>query len=236
MGRENYLQAVLGLIRSCKNAEWDGDYKITTTDGYVDEYLGVSLKNGSWPTTERWGTSWQTSDMPYQFKVFAIQAALEAGYKQIIWMDSTVRMRINPIPLLSTAKDRGIVAWDNLSFPVREWINDTALDRLGENVESVQDIKQIMACCIIFDFDHPTTKEVFERWAAAAFDNSFRNDETVRPGFKAHRHDQACLSVILHRYGVPLLEYGEGFCYQEALGGPLTEGKEIYLVNKGIDI
>lgn len=235
MGREDYRKAQLGLIKSCVNAEWDGGYHMSSTDGYCDRYLGVPIRLGSWPVTERWGVSWQQADMPYQFKVFAIQAAREAGYEQVIWADSTVRMLKNPAPLLEIAKERGVVAWDNLGFPLLNWINDTALNRLGENMESIASIKQIMACCIIFDFTNPMAVAVFERWSQAAFDNTFRNDETYRDDFKGHRHDQAAISVILHRYGVPLLEYGEGFCYQEAYGGPLTEGKEIFLMNKGID-
>jgi hypothetical protein len=36
----------------------------------------------------------------------------------------------------------------------------------------------------------------------------FKDGESKRPGFVAHRHDQAVLSVLLYDFGIDLLPYG----------------------------
>jgi hypothetical protein len=235
-GREAYPQAQLNLIRSCKNAGWDGDFYLRCLDGYCDEYMGEKIQLGSWPYSRQYGICWQHKENPYAFKVFAIQEVFEKGYTQIIWMDSTCRMLQYPEPLLELAKEKGIVAFDNLGHPVAPWVSDNALQFLGETEESLEGVKQIMACCIIFDFTNPITSRVFDRWMDAAINGAFREDETSRPNFKGFRHDQAVLSVLLHQHGIPLLNYGEGFCYHpheqtlEFGAGPY------YLINKGIGL
>jgi hypothetical protein len=234
LGREDYREAQMNMIKSCVSAAWDGDYMLRCVDGYCDQYLGVSITLGSWPITKKYGVSWQSRDMPYQFKPFAIQEALEAGYKKILWMDSTCRMLKNPKLLFDIAAERGVVAWNNAGFPVVEWTSDTALRNMGETVESLQGVRQIMACCILFDFNVPATEHIFHRWIQASGDNTFREDGTDRPGFRGNRHDQSALSIILHQFNIHLLEYGEGFCYYPKNETGEDVVSEIFIINKGI--
>ena len=67
-GRENYNKAQLGLIKSCVNAGWDGDYLIRSYDGYCDNYLGVDIKLGSYPITEKHGLCPNHAEIPWGFK------------------------------------------------------------------------------------------------------------------------------------------------------------------------
>lgn len=233
LGRENYNEAQLNMIKSCVRAGWDGDYMLRSVDGYCDNYMGVPIRLGSWPYTGKQGISWSHQNMPYQFKPFAVQEAREAGYKKIIWMDSTCRMLSNPKPLWDYAAKHGIAAWDNLGHPVANYTSDTALKNFRETPESLQGVKQIMACCIMFDFDGPLANQIFDRWFESSIDNSFYPDETNRPGFISPRHDQAALSIILNMLKVPLLNYGEGFCYHPH-EMTLEYKHPIYLFNKGV--
>lgn len=235
LGREDYREAQLNMIKSCVKAQWPFDYFLRCVDGYCDNYLGVPITLGSWPHTKRFGDCWQHSEMPYSFKPHAILEAYEAGYRQVLWMDSTCRMLKDPYKLFRIAKEQGIVAWDNLGYPVVDWTTDTAMHNLGENEQSLEGVKQIMACCIIFDFEHPETLPVFERWLEQSKNNSFYKDETNRPNFKGSRHDQSALSIILHQHKIPLLDYGEGFCYYpNNETGEHINGNDIFIINKGI--
>src|SRR5476651_2100138 len=159
LGRENYNEAMLNMIKSCVRAgaddEYEYDFVMRSVDGYCDGYYGVGIALGSWPVTKLKGVSWSHQNMPYQFKPFAIQEAREAGYRKIIWMDSTCRMLINPKPLWDIVAKRGILAWNNLGHPVVNYTSDTALKNFRETPESLQGVKQIMACCMMFDFDVP---------------------------------------------------------------------------------
>lgn len=209
-GRENYNQKLLGLIKSCKEAGWDGDYYLRSYDGYVDEYLGVKIKLGSYPVTERYGLCNNHSEIPYGFKPHMIQEAREQGYEQIIWCDSTIRMEKYPQFLIDYANDLGIAAHDNLGFPLYGWLNDYAQERLKISDENLKIVQQIMACQITFDFTNPKCVEIFDLWLSASRDGvSFQNYGSLRDGFKATRHDQAYLSGLLYNYEVPLLPYGK---------------------------
>lgn len=233
LGREQYNEAQLNLIKSCVNAGWDGDYMMRSLDGYCDNYLGVPITLGSWPVTQKHGVSWGHDQMAYQFKPFAILEALEAGYRKVLWMDSTCRMIANPEPLWDIVSKRGILAWDNLGHPVLPYTTDTAMRNLGQTPESLQGVRQIMACCMLFDFDAPLAEQIFYRWVESSLDNSFHPDDTNRPGFIASRHDQVTMSILLNMFGRPLSEYGDGFCYNphHKTG---KYGRSVYLINQGV--
>lgn len=228
MGRENYNKAILRLIRSCVECKWDGDYNLRSFDGYVDEYLGVKITNGSYPPN-----SYNHAEVPFGFKPTIIQEAIDKGYDQIVWCDSTIRMWKDISPLLDHAKQYGVCAFDNLGHPLYNWISDIALERLGITEEELKDIKQIMACCIIFDVSNETGKKVFDEWYAASRDGvSFQTYPSTRPDFKAHRWDQAVLSGLLWKHKIELLPYGK-LVYQPH-ETTLEFGDDIYFLNQGI--
>ena len=236
-GRENYNKAQLGLIKSCVNAGWDGDYLIRSYDGYCDNYLGVDIKLGSYPITEKHGLCPNHAEIPWGFKPDIILEAIEKGnYNQIIWCDSTVRMIKNPQPLLDYAKEHGVCAFDNCGHPLKFWISDVALEHLHITEQELEDnnIQQIMACCVIFDVGTMKGKAIFEEWAALSKDGAcFQIYGSQREGFKAHRSDQAVLSGILWKYKVPLMPYGK--LVYPPHDSNFEYGQDIYFVNKGIN-
>ena len=197
--RENYLKAQLSLLKSAKT-NWKGDYMIRALDGYCDKYEDIDITLGSWPITKKFGVSWQHKDAPFQFKPFAIQEALEAGYKQILWCDSTIRLMRSPDDLWEQCAKKGILAWDNEGHPLDKWIAPHATKTIGIKPEGV---KQIMACCIMFDFNNKITHKVFNEWIECSRNGAFLNQ-----GYDNHRHDQACLSAILYKHGIELESYG----------------------------
>lgn len=224
-GRENYNEAQLGLIRSINKVASHYDTHFRSVDGYVDEYLGFKIKTGNWPNTDRWGKSWSHQNMPYQFKPFMVAEAYEMGYRKIIWCDSTIRVHQNPDPLWALAAEHGIVAWDNEGHPLEKYIPDHQLNYLG--IDSAKGMYQIMACCIVFDFDHPATMPIFERWIDGAKNNCFHHNESKNPHYIASRHDQALLSALMNINGIPVQPYG-GLAYRHYL--PV----EPYFINWGV--
>jgi hypothetical protein len=210
-GRENYNAAQLNLIRSSLNTNngrnWYGDYLIRSVDGYVDEYLGVKITK-EWPETKEFGVSWQHKDMPYQFKPYAVWEAYEKGYQRVLWCDSTIRIMKNPEPLWEKCNQRGILAWDNEGHPLKHWISDYAVKKTG-----LQDLeaKQIMACCIMFDFSNPITETIVRQWIEGSRNNSFHHSTngSSRKDFRTDRHDQSYLSALLSVHGIEVEPYGE---------------------------
>lgn len=234
-GRENYPKAQLRMIRSCVEAGWRGDYLIRTLDGWVDKYDGVKILQGSYPPTKKFGPCYNQAEVPYQFKPYIVQEAIEKGYSQIVWCDSTIKMMRNIQPLLDYAKKHGVCAFDNLGHPLHKYTTDLQQDRLGISTKELMKAKQIMACVIIFDISNRIGLEIFEDWIAASRDGvSYQNKYgSTRKEFIETRHDQSVISGLLHIYRVPILPYG-GLRYFEHL-----ESKEfqspVYFVNKGVE-
>jgi len=224
-GRENYNEAQLGLIRSINRNARHYDTHLRSVDGYVDVYEQRQILLGDWPETKQWGKSWSHHNMPYQFKPFMVAEALELGYRKIIWCDSTIRVHQNPNPLWALAAEHGIVAWDNEGHPLEKYIPDHQLDYLG--IDSAKGMYQIMACCIVFDFDHPKTMPIFEKWIQGAKENCFHHNESKNPHYVSSRHDQALLSALMNINGIPVQPYG-GLAYRHYL--PV----EPYFINWGV--
>jgi len=232
-GRENYNKAMLNLIRSCKDAQWDGGFVMGSLDGYVDEYLGVKIDLGAYPKSDKYQLAYNHAEIPYGFKPEQIQVARERGYDMVIWCDSTIRMLRHPIELMELSAKRGVVAWDNLGHPLYKYISDPGVNRLGITEEQLMEAKNIMACCLIFDFRHPVANAVFDEWMVLRADSfSFQNGYgSTRPGFVTHKHDQSALAGVLYKHGVQLEEYG-GLAYPPH---HLTkEYGEVTFLNKGV--
>jgi hypothetical protein len=153
--------------------------------------------------------------MPYQFKPVMVEEAYELGYRKIIWCDSTIRVMRNPDPLWQLAAEHGIVAWNNEGHPLHKYIPDHQIAWLGlRDYTQVMQMYQIMACCIVFDFDHPATKPIFDKWIDGAFNNCFHHNESKNPHYVSSRHDQSLLSAIMNLNGVKVQPYG-GLAYRE---------------------
>lgn len=226
-GRENYNEAMLGLIRSIDRKAPDYDVHLRSVDGYVDEYLGRKINMGQWPATAKY-KSWSHQNMPYQFKPVMVAEALERGYKKIIWCDSTIRLMKSPDPLWALAAEHGIVAWNNEGHPLHKYMPDHQIAWLGLNsYRDVMQMYQIMACCIVFDFEHPKTMPVFEKWIEGAFNNCFHHNESKNPHYVSSRHDQSLLSAIMNLNDIKVQPYG-GLAYKEYM--PV----EPYFINWGV--
>ena len=227
-GRENYNEAQLGLIRSINRHARHYDTHLRSVDGYVDVYEQRQILLGEWPKTSKWGESWSHQNMPYQFKPFMVAEALELGYRKIIWCDSTIRVHQNPDPLWELAAEHGIVAWNNEGHELHKYIPDHQIAWLGlKDYTEVKQMFQIMACCIVFDFDHPKTMPIFEKWIQGAKENCFHHNESKNPHYVSSRHDQALLSALMNINGIPVQPYG-GLAYRHYL--PV----EPYFINWGV--
>lgn len=184
-GREAYSKKVIGLEKSIAG-NWKGDVRI---------YKSFP----SWCTLH--------SMVPYKFKYDLIERAKDEGYKRIYWLDSTMRLikGKNIVDLLDQSK-YGIVAFDNLGHPLKNYINDTAIK--NTNISELDGVKQTWGGCVFWDFNNEMARLLFNSVMMQAMIGSFNDDETNRKGFIAHRHDQAILSWLFHSAGIPLLDYG----------------------------
>jgi hypothetical protein len=205
-----------------------------TLDGYVDEYLGVKIYQGHNPQSKVWPLNNNHEELPYGFKPTAIQECRERDFPLVIWMDSTVRLLKDPQIYIDYAKEHGVCAFENLGHEWRKYTSDIAVKQLGVEPSEMDAIKNIMACVLIFCFENPVGKGVFDEWIRISRDGvTFHNGYgSERPEFIAHRHDQSALAALLYRHKVPVLPYG-GLAYGDHAKtqeyGPVT------FLNRGIE-
>jgi hypothetical protein len=229
-GRENYPRAQLRLIKSIVDTGWTGGQLHRCFDGYCDQYSGVDIKLGEYPVTKAHGLCPHHSQTPYAFKPYLIQEAIEQGAEQIIWCDSTMILVADPQPLLDYAAVHGVCSFNNDGFPLKDWISDVACQRMGISEAELEGMKQIMSCAFVLDITNPTGRLIFNDWMALAIDGgAFQNNGSDRPGFRAHRHDQAVMSALINQYNVPILPYGQ-LCYD----GLQQDYENVIFINKGL--
>lgn len=224
-GREDYNKAMLRLIDTKKEHCDDYDMFLVSVDGSKVRHNGQLIHCGSWPKTKRYGKSQSQKKNPYQFKPFAIMAAIEKGYTQIIWCDSTIKIHKSPDHLWPLVSKQGITTWNNLGFPLEEWVTDKALEWCNADASGMN---QIMACCIMFDLTNPITLGIVHEWIQSSIDGCFKATTSSNPKFRESRHDQAMLSLLLNVHGIKINEYGD-------LAYPNYQPKEATFLNCAIE-
>lgn len=222
-GREDYNRALArNIVEAKKHFKGDFIYYSLDNPTVVED---VEIHGGmpkDCPTHQ---------SVPYGFKPYLFKEAYDLGYRQILWMDSTICMVKDPAPIFEHAKKKGVAAFHNLGHNLMPWISDKAVINTG--IDLYDEPYQIMACVIAFDLNHPEGKEIFDEWFALCNDGeSFQNNPGSWPGFKAHRHDQACLSALLWKREIKLLPYGTLVYQPHDTNGEY--GKDFYFVNKAI--
>jgi hypothetical protein len=203
-GRGNYNEQQLPLMRSVARMGYDGIF--FSPDSPYNEHAGFNIRH-CWPNPA--GIKCHThAEVPYQFKLGAIQVAREEGYKKIFWLDTTLEIVKDVQPLMDQSP-RGVVAFHNLGHPTWKWISDRATANLGISEDDLLEVEQTWGGVIMFDFDNPQACEIFDEiYRVSMIHGTFQEGGSRRPGFCAHRHDQAAMSVIFWRYGVKLFRYG----------------------------
>ena len=192
----------------------------------VEHWPYDSMLFTDWPKPVRI-QSYTQSEMPYQFKVAAIQQAIEAGYSQIIWLDSVMQMLKNPFPLLEKSES-GLVFFHNLGHPLKNYICDEAVKLLLIEEYELDDYEQVWGGAFMIDLNKENADLFFDDLKDYSLNGSFKNGGSSRHGFVAHRHDQAVMSVLSKDYEATLLPYGYIVSKEHLSTGEY--GKENYIL------
>lgn len=148
----------------------------------------------------------------YGFKVHAVKAALKAGYKKIIWLDTACILQ------------QSVDYWFSLNQPVLAAKDDNALSKciaqkalFWYSKPSVPDSWHLVGGSVyVFNFDQPDCQKIFDNWAAAEAHGVFGSQAEQSSGkINQHRHDESCMSMALYQYGYEpvqcdLMKYNQG--------------------------
>lgn len=195
-GRDDYPSMAMNLIDSLDGL--DADIFIFNPDRTINHHWAVHRE----PEPSLF-TFKKHSEVPYQFKYACIQELREAGYEQIIWLDSSMRLVNHKIYQLFV---QPVICFDNLGHPLKNYISDDAVRLLNADIS----IPQIWGGALGFDFTNPKTQDIWDE-IITNFE-AMKDGGSDRNGFIAHRHDQAVLSVILNRHNIKPYPYGFIVC------------------------
>ena len=227
-GREDYNKGLLRLMDSVKE-HWDGDYAFYSFDGNTNLHNGMDIHccNGIMPQPKAFECKTH-QEVPYQFKFGLIQIAREQGYKKVFWLDSSLVLHKNPLPLL----EQGIMAFHNLGHPLWKYISDQAVDNLS-CWNYLYEIQQTWGGAIGFDFGTERICHIFDRIVRQSLVGSFNEGGSQREGVIAHRHDQAVMSVLFHQHSINLHPYGKIVTHPHYMP-PYEYGEDFYIIHKPI--
>lgn len=116
------------------------------------------------------------------------------------------------------------MAFHNLGHETVNYISDDCIRAIGSTLDEVKASKQTWGGCIGFDLTKETAKRVLNQIIHASLKGAFNEGGSNREGFVAHRHDQAVMSILFHRNGLNLYDYGHIVCNVHAIE-PFEYGK-----------
>ena len=150
------------------------------------------------------------NEMPYAFKPYMFQKAIDMGYQQIIWCDAAIFLANDKSlgRIYRQLDTNGYMLVLN-GWNTGQWCSDAALPLLGITREESFKIPHIMANAMAFDVSSDRSKEFLRQYYEHAKDGSFRgawtnekNQVSNDPRVMGHRHDQTAGSVIAWRLGM----------------------------------
>lgn len=145
------------------------------------------------------------SEVPYQFKPYAIQKAISEGVTTLLWCDSPVVAIGDLTPVFEYIEKEGYVFFNNYGHPLGNWTNDKCLEYFDVTRQEAMNINQIMACCMGFTVQKISSAVVRQRplFFNEYYDLSFE----LYPGsWDNHRHDQTVMSFLIEKYDLEILD------------------------------
>lgn len=202
--------------------------------------LSESLRDVGWGGSTRfWYNEYPDNcpthqEMPYAFKVYAVEEAHRNGARFILWCDSSVWAIKNPEPIFAKIQDQGYWFWKT-GYYSDAWCNDAILKAHNITREQAHDIDMISASIMGFDMEHPKTKEFMLRWRkdcdAGLFAGPWikQSGDPELPPYMGHRHDQSSASLIIHELGLDVEMWGENAQYWEPDESKIKPGVKLIL-------
>lgn len=225
IGRENYLVGSQRLLDSMDENHVRADLLVCSPnlDAEADYESGgrmVYLRN-RYPKSKEYGDCPTHQEAPYAFKAFIIQEALDMGYKKILWADSSCIFLRNLETYWQLSEELGVILLDNPGCPEATWTADDCLQHMGCDPEFAKTFFEIDAFMMLLNFDAipSIAQTLFDRYFTHSRDSICLKgiQGSLRPDFKAHRHDQSIMSYFAKINNVHPLNYG-AWCYAHEAG------------------
>ncbi len=150
---------------------------------------------------------------PYSFKVDAILRALNAGYKNIFWMDSSIHCNINPNHIFEILDEHGYY-FVKTGYKIGQSTNDNCLKYFGVTRDEAMEMPEIASGFWGLNFQKEESMQILNRWVSACNAGAFKGNrvhdekDSKDPRFLFHRQDQSALSLAIQPHKLKIGEFG----------------------------
>lgn len=151
------------------------------------------------------------AEMNYSFKPMAMIKAYKEGYRQILWLDASMRAIKSLEPIFKIIEKDGYFFQDS-GWPNSRWTNDAALEYFGTN-----EGEMLSSGVLGLDLDSEIGYKFFDHWTQAMRDGIFNGD------WHNHRHDQTAASLIAFKLGMKLQPGNTFFVYGKETEPTISE-------------
>lgn len=155
------------------------------------------------------------SENPYAFKIYAIQKAIDAGYENILWLDSSVFAIKSVIPIFDEIEKKGMIFQDAGHW-LGNWANDFSLKYFDITRNEAMGIKMIGNAGVLgFNIHNEIAFDFLDQWEQSMLDSCFKGKWTNEDKSESqdercfgHRHDMTCSSAIVYKMGLTSMMKG----------------------------
>lgn len=163
----------------------------------------------------------------YAFKLWAIRRAIEAGFRYVLWMDTSFQPIASIEPLWAVIREQGWYCAPQAGEKLGQWSSDACLDLLSLRRDDAMRIPLVYSGLFGFDVKSPVGAALWRGWqhtqAMGAWEGPHLNVPGTHqtpwglktqghashdPAVKGHRHDEAGLSYVLHQAGLTPVDRG----------------------------
>lgn len=181
----NYAKGLARLSDSLRN-NFDGDFLAWTHENSLGAPLHI--------------------DNPYAFKIYAFEKAINAGYQNILWLDSSCFAIKNIQPIFEHIETNGYIMQDAGHY-VGTWTNDKALEYFRMSRDEAMNIKCYGNAGLLgLNFNNYKAESFFDAWHSAMqcglFKGNWYNENKTESNDQrclGHRHDLSCGSILAYR-------------------------------------
>lgn len=146
---------------------------------------------------------------PYNFKIHAIQKAIDAGYENILYLDSSCFAVNNVQPIFDMIESQGNVA-QMAGHLCSTWTNDRTLAYFGITRDDAEKMPMIgNAGFFGMNTKNKAAIDHFTQWKQSMLDGMFvgrwdnnEKTESLDERCKGFRHDMSCNSVLFNILGM----------------------------------
>ena len=135
----------------------------------------------------------------YGFKPHAIQKAIDAGYKKVIWFDPSVLPAVSPQILFDSLDEHPMIVRAG-EHPLKKMCSVVAQRWMDISDKEMESLKHIGGTIYGFNFSNAKSAQVFKLWIKLEEIGLFGTQDDFMAG---HWADESCMALALHKCWVP---------------------------------